>query len=144
MAKKTAGKFGVRKQQQFLKLLEEGSRRGAAASQVGISYVTVWRRIRDDQDFADLVDSVEMKADEEVEDALREAALSGNVTACQVWLYNRQPERWADKRQQKLEHSAPGGGPLETVLRVEWTQEPTNLGVEAEDEDGDGHRQGPA
>lgn len=33
-----------------------------------------------------------------VVDALYKKALAGNVVAMQVWLYNRAPEFWADKR----------------------------------------------
>ncbi|MBA7649709.1 hypothetical protein ES703_57507 [subsurface metagenome] len=45
-----------------------------------------------------------------VENALFEAATSGNVTAIQVYLYNRNPERWADKRSVRL--AGEGGGPI--------------------------------
>jgi len=51
-----------------------------------------------DPKFAAEVERAEMEANETVENALYEAALSGNVVACQVWLYNRTPERWKDKR----------------------------------------------
>lgn len=37
-------------------------------------------------------------ADIEVENALHELALSGNITAIIFWLKNRMPEKWRDKR----------------------------------------------
>lgn len=37
-------------------------------------------------------------ADIEVENALHELAVSGNVTAIIFWLKNRLPEKWRDKR----------------------------------------------
>ena len=51
-----------------------------------------------DDGFRDAVDQAEMDANECVEDALFAAAVGGNVTAQQVWLYNRAPERWKDRR----------------------------------------------
>jgi hypothetical protein len=51
-----------------------------------------------DPKFAEEVERAEMEANETVENALFEAAQSGNVVAIQVWLYNRMPDRWKDKR----------------------------------------------
>ena len=112
-------KFGVRKRKQFLKLLEDGSRRMAAAQMVGISYMTVYRQLKSDQEFAEAVDEAEMNVDEQVVDALFDAAVSGNVTACQVWLYNRRPEQWSDRRNQRIEHSGPDGGPIPVESQVD-------------------------
>jgi hypothetical protein len=39
----------------------------------------------------------EREANEEVEDALFKAAKKGNVAACKLWLYNRDPQRWKDR-----------------------------------------------
>lgn len=41
-------------------------------------------------------------ADIEVENALHEMAVSGNVTAIIFWLKNRLPEKWRDKRDVNL------------------------------------------
>lgn len=41
-------------------------------------------------------------ADIEVENALHELAVSGNVTAIIFWLKNRLPEKWRDKRDVNL------------------------------------------
>ena len=98
-------KFTKKKKEEYLEFLAQGYRRGAAAEAVGITRWTPWALIRDNAEFAAAVDAAEMAACDEVEDALREAALSGNVIACQVWLYNRAPERWADKRRTETEHS---------------------------------------
>ena len=46
------------------------------------------------------------------------AAVSGNVTACQVWLYNRLPDAWADRRNIKAEISGKDGGPIQTDMKV--------------------------
>ena len=50
-----------------------------------------------------------------VEDALFDAAESGNVTAIQVYLYNRVPERWSDKR--NVQMTGPNGGPIQSDIR---------------------------
>jgi len=114
-------KFGAQKRTEFLQNLRDGMRRGAAAEAVGVTRETVRLVYRDEPEFASAVEQAEMDANETVEDALYQAATSGNVTAIQVWLYNRQPERWVDKRNVKMEHSGPDGGPQVYEHRVDRT-----------------------
>lgn len=91
-------RFGAAKREQYLQLLREGSRRHAAARAVNVDPSTVARYARENPDFARGIDEAEMEANQIVEDALFQAAASGNVIACQVWLYNREPDRWMDMR----------------------------------------------
>lgn len=91
--------FGDDKREAFLGHLRNGVRRMAAAEAVGVVYSTVWRAMDGDPAFKSAVNDAEMRADEEIEDALYQAALAGNVTAIQVWLYNRRPLQWRDMRQ---------------------------------------------
>ena len=91
-------KFGSNKKRAFLEALRGGARRGAAAESVGISRETIRLHMHKDDGFRDAVDQAEMDANECAENALFNAAVGGNVTACQVWLYNRAPERWKDRR----------------------------------------------
>ena len=79
-------------------------------------YQTVQAHMRDDSKFEEEVHLAEMLANEEVEDALRQAALSGNVTAIQVWLYNRYPEMWKDQRNRVSIETKSGG---DTIIGVE-------------------------
>ena len=58
--------------------------------------------MRENGKFNAAVDQAEMDANELVEGALFKAAMGGNVVACQVWLYNRMPDKWADKRNIKI------------------------------------------
>ena len=58
-----------------------------------------------------------MEANDLVEDALYQAAISGNVRAIEIWLYNRSPEKWADRRQSKVEMTGKEGEPL--TIKVE-------------------------
>lgn len=118
--------FGDEKREAYLDHLRNGLRRMAAADAVGVVYSTVWRAIDADPDFRSAVNQAEMRADEEVEDALYQAAIAGNVTAIQVWLYNRRPDRWRDMRQlaiaARMQLDAPG-----EVIDVREVDEPRQL-----------------
>ena len=85
-----------------VQLLREGYTQSAAVQKIGVAYPTYWRAKYIDAEFNERVQDAIAASDEgktsEVEDALFQAAKSGNVTAIQVWLYNRCPERWMSKR----------------------------------------------
>jgi len=104
-------KFDSIKKDEYLGLLRQGHTRGLAASLVGIHRATVSTHMKKDTGFAEAVSEAESDAIGKVENALFEAAMSGNVTAIQVYLYNRNPERWADRRSVRL--AGEGGGPIE-------------------------------
>ena len=111
-------KFDRAKKDEYLGLLRESVRRGQAAQQVGVDRATVQRHMQRYPTFAQEVSQAEMLANEKVENALYTAAVSGNVTACQVWLYNRRPDAWADRRNIKAEISGKDGGPIQTDMKV--------------------------
>ena len=111
-------KFDRAKKDEYLGLLREGTRRGQAAHHVGVNPSTVQRHMQRYPSFTEEVSQAEMLANEEVENALYTAAVSGNVTACQVWLYNRLPDTWADRRNIKAEISGVDGGPIQTDMKV--------------------------
>ena len=104
-------KFDTIKKGEYLALLRQGHTRGLAASLVGIHRATVSTHMKRDKGFAEAVSEAESDAIGKVENALFEAATSGNVTAIQVFLYNRDPKRWSDKRNIRL--AGEGGGPIE-------------------------------
>ncbi len=104
-------KFDSIKKDEYLGLLRQGHTRGLAASLVGIHRATASIHMKKDTGFAEAVSEAESDAVGKVENALFEAAISGNVTAIQVYLYNRNPERWADRRSVRL--AGEGGGPIE-------------------------------
>ncbi|MBT9145814.1 MAG: hypothetical protein DDT42_01691 [candidate division WS2 bacterium] len=112
-------KFNKVKKKKLLELLKSGLRRGAAAKQVGVTPQIVNYHRRNDEEFSRLVDEAEMEANEPVEDALYQAALSGNIIAIQVWLYNRDPDRWSDRRSVRL--GGEEGQPI--VLKVVYDNE---------------------
>jgi hypothetical protein len=94
----TFAKFGPPKREKYLEALAAGARRGAAAESVGVSAELVRQYRHHSAEFDRLVLEAEDEANELVEGALFKAAVEGNVVACQVWLYNRAPDRWADRR----------------------------------------------
>lgn len=91
-------KFDDIKKRAYLDLLRAGGRRHASARLVGVSPQTVINHMHQNPEFAEEVSRAEIEADDEIEDALRMAAISGNVTAALAWLYSRRPERWRDER----------------------------------------------
>ena len=110
-------KFDTTKKERFLELLRNGGRRGASAKAVGVHRATVVDHMKADEGFAEAVSEAEMEANELVENALFSAALKGNVTAIQVWLYNRWGERWADRRKQDAALPSKPKGPL-VIMRT--------------------------
>lgn len=113
-----AYKFTEGKRQAFLDALRRGARRGLAAEAAGVTRQLVCDYIERIPEFAKLVEKAELEANEPIEDALYQAALSGNVVALQVWLYNRMPDRWRDKRQVNAHLLGPDGGSLKAEITV--------------------------
>ena len=107
-------KFDETKRSAYLELIRSGRGRCVAARTVGMTPGGVSHFLGDHADFAAEVSKMEMEATEGVENALYETALTGNVVAQQVWLYNRNPDRWTDRR--SVEHSGPGGGPVQVQV----------------------------
>lgn len=96
-------KFDTERRAAYLAELEAGATRSAAASNVGVSRQTVYDLMNRDATFTARVRDAEKVADDHVEHALFMAATEDrNVTAIQVWLYNRRPERWRDQRSRDL------------------------------------------
>ncbi len=103
-ARKTT-KFTARRRARYLELLASGALRGAAAKAVGVGRSTPLRAMRDEPDFAAAVEEAEMQADSEVQRALFLAATEDrNVTAMQVWLYNRVPGAWVNSQRREVHH----------------------------------------
>src|SRR5574344_2031628 len=96
-------KFDAARRELFLDLLRKGIRRTQACKKAGISRPTFNKCMNNNKKFAAEVAQAETDANELVEQAMFNSALKGNVTAQQVWLYNRDPERWSDKRNSQLD-----------------------------------------
>jgi hypothetical protein len=109
----TEPKFNSKRKAEYLQQLREGLRRGAAAEAVGISRETARLHYNSDETFAEQVRLAEADSHEVVEDALFQAASSGNVTAMIFYLCNRMPEKWQNVQKVQNTHAAPDGGPME-------------------------------
>ena len=95
-------KFDTIKKEAYFEALKNGLGRMAAARSVDMTPEWMEKLMRRDPEFKKAISRAELEANQKVENALFKAASSGNVVACQVWLYNRMPERWADRR--RMEH----------------------------------------
>lgn len=56
------------------------------------------RHLLKDPDFAEIVAGSIDRANATIEEALYAKAAAGNVAAIQLWLFNREPDRWRDVR----------------------------------------------
>jgi hypothetical protein len=103
-------KLNDERREELLDRLRNGFRRMSACRSVGVAYGTFQEHVTRDPAFAEAVKLAEREANEAVEEALFDAAISGNVTACFGWLYNRDPEQWADRRNLRI--GGADGGPV--------------------------------
>ena len=86
MRNKPRKRFTLAPQLEFLTHLRAGMRRGAAAELLGFNRMTVMDFIEDHPEFEKKVLDAEGQANEHVEEALYQAAVSGNVAAARAWL----------------------------------------------------------
>lgn len=106
-------KFDSIKKASYLEHLSNGHARGYAATLVGVHRSTIADHMKADKEFARAVSEAESDAIGKIENALYEAANSGNITAIQVFLYNRDPRRWADRRNIRIGGEGGGAIPIE-------------------------------
>lgn len=78
--------FTQAKQTEFLEHIRAGMRRGAAADALALDRRGVREFILTHKDFEAAVLDAEVDANEHVEEALYQAAVSGNVAAAKTWL----------------------------------------------------------
>ena len=115
----TFKKFSAIKRAEYIKLLAEGNHKCTSAVAVGVSASLVCLYRQAFPEFALEEEAAQMQANAAVVNALWKAATSGNVTAIQVWLYNRMSSEWTDRRNPREpetirhEHSGPNGAPLQ-------------------------------
>ncbi len=120
----------------YIENLKEGHGRVGACSHAEVSYNTVQKHSKGNDAFAALEISAAHFAIGEVENALHQAAVSGNVTAIIYYLGNRDKAHWQSVN--RTEHTGAGGDPIDhsVVTRV-VTLPHNNRGpapeVEAED-----------
>jgi hypothetical protein len=86
-------RFSVAQQEEFLQHLRQGMRRGACAELLGFTRLTIITYIEDHPEFERRVIDAEGEANEHVEEALYQAAVSGNVSAARAWMELRGDRR---------------------------------------------------
>lgn len=81
--------------ERFVELVARGVSAVNAAIEVGW---TPWRlkQMMKNEEFADILRGAHDRANGTVEEALYNRAIAGNVSAMQMWLFNREPDRWRD------------------------------------------------
>jgi len=112
-------KFGATKRAAYLAALGKGTGRYKAAKAVGMSAEGVRDYARKHPEFAEEIAVAEMDANEAVECALYRRATEGNIAAICIWLFNRMPDRWADKRH--VQHE--GDVTIKTPQEIEAMQQ---------------------
>lgn len=108
-------KFDEERKARFLELVAKGYGRTKACVKVGITRQTFGRHYDKSEKFRAAVLDAEEEANDVVEMALYKTAIDGNVTAQQVWLYNRASDRWADRRNISL--SGDNKNPIRVEMR---------------------------
>ncbi len=98
----TGAKFTAERQARYLEALEEGKTFAECAEKVGVSHVLVWQYRKQNPEFAERFDESREKGIEsgvcEAENSLLNQAKAGNVRAIEVYLYNKAPHKWRDRR----------------------------------------------
>ena len=84
--------------EEFLGLVREGVGPFHAAIQVGWTPAYAKKLAKDDLDFAELVVAAEEERDETIEETLYSMARNKHFGAVQLWLFNKHPDRWSDKK----------------------------------------------
>ena len=105
--------------------LEKGQTHTKSAEIAGISYMTMFRWLKEDDEWRALVDATDGVATKVIEDALYAKAAGGNVTAQIFYLCNRARERWVSvNRMQTIQigegaAAADGNGKLTSLRFVD-------------------------
>lgn len=97
-------KFTDAAKDEFLRLIREGTRRGEALEQIGISRWTLREHMKDEE-FARAVEEAEVDSMELVENAMFKKAIGGNVTAGVFMLCNRWSEKYRSPNKIQLDAS---------------------------------------
>jgi len=82
----------------FLEKVKDGVPRVHAAMELGWSLRKLERLLRE-QDFLEMVTDVEQYEIAEVEMVLRDKAKAGAMDAIKMYLLNKAPERWSERRE---------------------------------------------
>jgi hypothetical protein len=96
-------KFTEEKRGVFCGMLENGVGRAMAARACGVSIFTVLGYLNTDTAFEKMVNEAEARAIDKVESSIYNKALEGDVNAAKYVLNNLRANKWADKREVKVD-----------------------------------------
>lgn len=88
----------------FLTKVTEGTPEFLAGIEVGWSPAEIRRTVME-PGFREAIDAAKECADGEIERTLHRLGVRGNMTAIQMWLFNRQPGRWKDVKRIEINQS---------------------------------------
>ena len=81
---------------------------------IDVSTLTRWKKAH--PEFCTSISNGKEDADARIAASLYGKAMDGDTTACIFWLKNRRKQHWRDR--QDLEHSGPGGTPLNILSYI--------------------------
>ena len=105
--------FGATEKQRFVNLISTGRPPALAAEDVGVTWATVRKHLREDPEFGAQVEQATLIVDSRVQEVAYDAAVSGDdMASTWKWLERRQRSEWADTKNVQHTVSGPGGGPV--------------------------------
>lgn len=108
-----AKSFGATEKQRFVNLISTGRPPALAAEDVGVTWQTVRKHLREDPEFGAQVEQATLIVDSRVQEVAYDAAVSGDdMASTWKWLERRQRHEWADTKNVQHTVSGPGGGPV--------------------------------
>lgn len=87
----------------LIEMTRDGVPMATAAHQCGVSVNAVKKHMKNDPEFAEAMFEAEEEVIDLVEQSLLQRAISGDVIAAQVVLYNKRDRTWRDRRSSTLE-----------------------------------------
>ncbi len=94
-----------------LTLVEGWARDGLTNEQIaenlGVSKTTFYKMLKEHSELSELLKKSKEVVDYEVENALLQSALKGNVTAQIFWLKNRKPKEWRERQEVAVSTDTP-------------------------------------
>lgn len=106
-----------RHKKEFLENFEAGRYICAAAKKTGVHVSQVWRWRQEDEAFRKLFDETRILAEQHIIAKLEDEADRRGMKSSDTLLIFRLKALAPDKYRERLEHSGPGGGPLEVVVK---------------------------
>lgn len=105
--------FGHTEKKRYAKLLASGRPPALCAEDVGVTWPTVRKHLREDPEFAAECEQAVLVVDARVQEVAYDAAVSGDdMASTWKWLERRQRHEWADTKNVQHTVSGPGGGPV--------------------------------